>query len=88
MTSLPWSRNPWLRYRARRSPLVGSSVVLVVCYGTLSVSYPQLPPRKEHGCTVGIDWDPPVCDALSRQDDGVMWAPPRAGVVKCFRGRE
>ena len=29
--------------------------------GAWSVSYPQRPHRRRHGCTVGIDWDPPVC---------------------------
>ena len=29
--------------------------------GAWSVSYPQRPDRRRHRCTVGIDWDPPVC---------------------------
>ena len=37
----------------------GSLVVLVVLYGAYSVSYPQPPWRTRHGCTVGIDRDPP-----------------------------
>ena len=40
--------------------VVGSLVVLVVLCGACSVSYPQSPPRREHGYTVGIDRDPPV----------------------------
>ena len=41
--------------------VLGSSVVaLVVFCGGRTVGYPQPPPRREHGCTVGIDWDPRV----------------------------
>ena len=40
--------------------VVGSCTVLVVCCGAWSVTYPQPPPGREHGCTVGIDRDPPV----------------------------
>ena len=41
--------------------VVGSLVVLVVLCGAYSVSYSQPPWRTRHGCTVGVDRDPPVC---------------------------
>ena len=40
--------------------VVGSCTVPVLCCGAWSVSYPQPPHRREYGCTVGIDRDPPV----------------------------
>ena len=43
--------------------LLGSLSVVVVCCGACSVSCPQPSWRTGHGCTVGIDRDPP-CDAL------------------------
>ena len=40
--------------------LFGSLSVAVVCCGAWLVSYPQPPWRTRHGCTVGIDREPPV----------------------------
>ena len=40
--------------------VVGLLVLLVVLCGAWSVSYRQPPLRREHGCTVGIDREPPV----------------------------
>ena len=53
-----------LRYHAglhRPAKIVGlvGCRVLVVC-GHTAASYPQPPDRSQHGCTVGIDRDPPV----------------------------
>ena len=69
---------------------VGSLVVLVVLCGGHFVSYAQ-PPRREHGCTVGIDRYPPVWRPPSRQDDGNVRAPALVCVVgacvwDCARG--
>ena len=35
-------------------------VTLVMICGLGVASYPQPPDRSQHGCTVGIDRDPPV----------------------------
>ena len=41
--------------------VLGSMIVVsCLCCGACTVSYPQPPSRKEHGCTMGVDRDPPV----------------------------
>ena len=63
--------------------VVGSLVVLVVLCGAYSVSYSQPPWRTRHGCTVGIDWDPPVwCSHPSR----TTRTPERQLLRDCARG--
>ena len=59
-----------------------SLVVLVVLRGGRFVSNPQPPPRTEHGCSVGFDWDPPV----RRPHPGrMMGTSERQLVCACFR---
>ena len=71
--------------------VVGSLAVLVVLCGAWSVSNPQPPLRREDGCAVDFDRDPPVRRAPSRQDDGNVRAPAlvcvvAACVLHCARG--
>ena len=77
--------------RGRRTQLSGRGLIVSLCSArgvVLWLGYPQPPDRSQHGCTVSIDRGPLLCDAPSRQDDGDIRGPARAGVVKCCRGRE
>ena len=63
--------------------LVGCRVTVFCGLGV--ASYPQPPDRSQHGCTVGIDWDPPP---PPRQGGGGTRAPVLTYVrCCCTRGR-
>ena len=75
---------PLLRHQAVWSPPVFTACVCDLCRVRVLVrlSHPRPPDRSQHGCTVGVDRDPPVCSRCPSSVD-IGRRAPTCAVLTC-----